>query len=268
MLDQQILITAITGSMAASPGLQGLFLGGSLGRGTADEWSDVDLVAVAAPDDHAALAANWRQALEAIAPIVFWNQIDGAGIVLNAITEDWLRIDLSIQDSENFRARRARDLVRPLIDRDGIYDALLPRLPDRQPDPRATRYIINEFIRVLGLTPVVLGRGEYVSAVWGTGLLRNLLTDLLQQYVTLPDPGGALHLSRLLPPQQMAMLAALPYPGPDRDQLIAAQAALAREFFPVARQLAATLQIDWPTPFEQATRRHLDSTLGPDAIIW
>ena len=66
----------------------------------------------------------------------------------------------------------------------------------------------------------------------------------------------------------MALLAALPYPGPDRDELIDAQAALARVFFPLARQLADQVQIEWPEAFEAATRRRLGATLGPDAICW
>ncbi|MCS6759527.1 MAG: hypothetical protein MO852_11620 [Candidatus Devosia euplotis] len=166
------------------------------------------------------MAASWRTALETAAPIVFWNQIDGGGIALNAITGDWLRIDLSIQDMEIFSACRARNLVRPLIDRDGIYDAPPPSCRIGSPIPKKLHYIINEFIRVLGPTPVAMGRGEYVTAVWGSGLLRNLLIDLLQQqHVTLPDSGGALHLSRLLPPEQTAMLAAPPYPGPTQNDL-------------------------------------------------
>lgn len=268
-MEQQALMSAMAANMNANMALRALFLGGSHGQETADQWSDIDFIAVAAPEQHMALAARWRTALETVAPIVFWNQIDGGGIVFNAITDDWLRIDLSIQDIESFSARRARNLVKPLIDRDGIYDALATTLPDRQPDPQKLRYIINEFIRVLGLTPVAMGRGEYVTAVWGTGLLRNLLIDLLQQqHVALPDPGGALHLSRLLPPEQMAMLAALPYPGPTRDDLITADRALARAFFPPARQLAARIGLDWPDAFEAATRRHLAATLGPDAIAW
>ncbi|MGV8832026.1 MAG: aminoglycoside 6-adenylyltransferase [Devosia sp.] len=267
-MNQQALIDAITAAMTGNLALRALFLGGSLGRGTDDQWSDIDFVAVAAADDHSAIAASWRATLQTITPIVFWNQIDGAGIVLNAITADWLRCDLSIQDSENFGARRARNLVKPLIDCDGLYDDLSTTLPDRQPDPRAVRYLINEFIRVLGLLPVAMGRQEYVTSVWGVGLLRNMLIDLLQQHVTLPDPGGVLHLSKLLPAEQMQMLAALPYPGPDRTALIAAHGALAREFFPRARELAARLGLDWPADFEAATRRNLDAKLGPNTIVW
>ena len=92
-MDHDALIADIVRRLQDNVHLNGLFLGGSHGRGTADQWSDIDFIAVAAPDAHAAMAADWRDALQSITPIVFWNQIDGAGIVLNAITADWQRIE-------------------------------------------------------------------------------------------------------------------------------------------------------------------------------
>ncbi|UXN72255.1 nucleotidyltransferase domain-containing protein [Devosia sp. A8/3-2] len=57
--------------MAGKEAVRGLFLAGSFGRGTADQWSDVDLVALVEPEHHAAVAADWRQTLDAITLIVF-----------------------------------------------------------------------------------------------------------------------------------------------------------------------------------------------------
>src|SRR5690606_33655741 len=117
----------------------------------------------------------------------------------------------------------------------GIYDRLPDTLPPRMPDAGTVRYLIHEFIRMLGLMPVVLGREEYVTMVLGVGMLRGHLETLLMQDVADPDPGGILHLSRLLPPEQMQLLQSLPYPGPQRQALIAANIAIAREFMPRAR---------------------------------
>ena len=66
-----------------------------LGRGTADAWSDVDLLAIVAHEHREAVMDGWRSTLETIAPIVFFNRLPWAP-VLNAITEDWLRIDLQV----------------------------------------------------------------------------------------------------------------------------------------------------------------------------
>lgn len=244
--------------------VRGLFLAGSFGRDTADEWSDVDLIAVVAADQERVVADHWRSALQQITPIVFWNELPRGVIVLNAISEEWLRCDLSIVTQKDF-GRRAKNTVRPLIDRDGIYATLPDSLPPKEPDAGTVRYLIHEFIRMLGLLPVGAGRGEYVTMVLGVGMMRGHLEALLMQNVTTPDPGGVLHQSKLLPPEQMHLLASLPYPGPERGALIEANFAVAREFMPRARTMAKRLDIVWPEAFEAATRKRLAATLGEEA---
>lgn len=152
--------------------------------------------------------------------------------------------------------------MRPLFDRSGIYETLPEDLPPATPDPKRVSYLIHEFIRVLGLMTVGIGREEYVTLVKGSALLRDLLTDLMLEECPLPDRGGALHLSRLLKTDQMALLEALPYPGPKREALIEAHIAIAEAFFPMARRLAIQLSVEWPHRFEAATRQHLATELG------
>jgi len=260
-MDQHGLIVAVAARMAAEETVSGLFLAGSFGRGTADEWSDVDLIALAASGDHAGLARRWRQILDEITPMVFWQELPRSGTLINAVSQDWLRCDLIITTPENF-GMRAKDTVKPLIDRDGLYDALPDSLPPREPNAGTVSYLIHEFIRMLGLMPVGLGRGEYMTMVLGVGMMRGHLETLLMQDVTLPDPGGILHHSKILPPEQMQMLLALPYPGPEPEALIEANFAIARQFVPRARAMARRLDIAWPEAFEAATRRRLELTVG------
>jgi hypothetical protein len=54
------------------------------------------------------------------------------------------------------------------------------------------------------------------------------------------------------------VLEGLPYPGPERDALIAAHLATAAVFFPTARDMAARLGVVWPVAFETALWRRLD----------
>ena len=262
-MDQQALIEAIQAPMDIEA-VHGLFLAGSFGRGTADQWSDVDFIAVVADGQERAVADHWRAALQQITPIVFWNELARGVLVLNAISEEWLRCDVTIVARKDF-GTRAKDTVKPLIDRDGIYATLPDSLSPRQPDAGTVRYLINEFIRMLGLLPVGAGRGEYVTMVLGLGMMRGHLESLLMQDVTAPDPGGILHQSKLLPPEQMRLLASLPYPRPERDALIEANFAITREFMPRARAMAKRLDIEWPEAFEAATRRRLAATLGTEA---
>ena len=262
-MDQRDLIAAIGRVMTNKEAVRGLFLSGSFGRGSADEWSDVDLIAFAAPEDQSAVAEDWRDTLGAITPIVFWNELNQGGLIINAISEEWLRCDLAIMAPGDL-GLCAKSNMKPLIDRDGVYATLRETLPPRKPNAGLVKYLIHEFIRMLGLMPVAVGRQEYVTMVLGVGMLRDHLTTLLMQDVIDPDPGGILHQSKVLPPTVMAMLAALPYPGPERDDLIAANVAIAREFMPRARAMAQRLDLVWPDAFEAATRRRLASTLGHD----
>jgi hypothetical protein len=242
------------------PQVEALFLAGSHGAGRADAHSDIDLVAVAAAD-HAGIATAWCGGLAALAPVVFWDQRVGRSTLVNAITQDWLRVDLLIVTPGDLGAR-SKDSVKVLIDRAGIYARLPGTLPPARPDPERVGRIIREFIRVLGLLPVGVGRGEDVLLVKGAGLLRDLLADLMLEDCPLPDRGGVLHPSRLLTPAQMAVLRQLPYPGPEREAVIAAHVAVAGVFFPLARAMAARVGTAWPEAFEAALRRRLTAELG------
>ncbi|MEM1049658.1 MAG: aminoglycoside 6-adenylyltransferase [Pseudomonadota bacterium] len=260
-MDVEQFLRAISERLTAEPAIEALFLAGSHGQSKADRFSDIDLVAIADEPNHKRVAGAWRSALGSQHEIVFWNEFRRGGILVNAITESWLRCDLYVVEPARF-VRRSRANVRPLFDRGGIYDGLPEQLPPARPDPKRVSALIHEFIRVLGLMTVGMGRGEYVTLVKGAGLLRDMLTDLMLEECQVPDRGGALHLSRLLDADQMAVLENLPYPSPEPEALLEAHAALAETFFPMARRLAGQLDIEWPEAFEAATRRHLFVELG------
>ncbi len=253
----EAFITAVAGQVADDARVASLFLAGSYGAGTADAFSDVDFVAVATPEDHADVASLWRAVVQRVEPVVFWNERRGRSILLNAVTESWVRCDVLIVAPGDF-GRRCKAGVRVLFDRAGLYDGLPDMLPPAVPDAVRVAAITHEFIRVMGLLPVGLGRGEHVLLVKGVALLRDLLCDLMLEDCALADRGGALHLSRLLTPAQMDVLRALPCPGPEREALIAAHLGVAGVFFPLARDMASRLGIAWPDAFEAALWRRLD----------
>lgn len=260
-MHQQDIIAAAKTTFRDDEAVRGLFLSGSFGRGTADEWSDVDLLAVVGKDDQRGVADRWRAALNALVPVVYWNELERGGFLINAVTEDWLRCDLNMVEPGHI-GQRARNTVAPLIDRDGVYDGLPAALPPKSPNPHALRYQINEFIRILGLMPVVVGRGEHLTGVMSNGLLRGLLTDLFMLDVSNPDPGGILHMSKLLSAEQIGIMSGLPFPNATKNEVIEAQLAVARVFMPRARAMAKRLNVEWPEAFEAATRRVLEEKLG------
>lgn len=265
-MDQATLIGRIGDALEPDQRIRGLFLAGSFGRGTADVYSDVDLLAVVPAEAHEAMAVDWHGVMESIAPIVHWYSLPHA-LVLNAITDTWLRCDIHIVGPDNLGGR-AQDRLKPLIDRDGIFATLPATAPHQGVDPGRMRGTITEFIRVLGLCPVADGRGEYEVAVFGSGLLRRMLTDLLVAEMDLGDTGGILHLSRVLDAERMALLAALPVAHPNRESVVKSQLATARLFMPRAKALAAKLGIEWPHAFEAATLRVLTRALPAFRVDW
>jgi hypothetical protein len=263
-MQQQALIARITEALNPDPRVRALFLSGSFGNGSADAYSDVDLLAIVEAQEHAGFIEDWKRILAGIEPVVYWNTLPG-GLVVNAVTQDWSRCDMALAVPDPFPPR-AQDQVRPLIDRDDLY----PRLPKRAqftPKPERIAHLINEFIRIMGLLVVAMSREEYLLGVSGVGLLRQMVVDLMIAERKLPDPGGVLHLNRLLDERQHRDLAMLAVPSPTRASVIAAHLSAARTFFPRARALADEYGIEWPTAFEMATRHSLARHLGPDAPL-
>jgi predicted nucleotidyltransferase len=135
-LDQQNYITQITARLADDQRIRALLLSGSFGRGTADAYSDVDLLALIARDSQEAVMSGWRETLETIAPIVYFNRLPFAP-VLNAITDAWLRCDLQVQPVTETRGL-TQDRYKVLIDRDGIFTPPCPPLRRSCPPSRAS----------------------------------------------------------------------------------------------------------------------------------
>lgn len=265
-MDQHTLIARVADGFGGDPRIAALFLSGSYGAGTADAFSDVDLLAIADPADHEGLAADWRKALEAIAPIVYFNRLPH-GLILNAVTDDWLRVDLHIATAEHL-THTAQDSLKPLVDRGHLYATLRPETPVPAQNSGRLGWMVGDFIRILGLTPVAIGRGEVELMTVGNTFLRRFLTDLLIMEVNPRIPGGMLHLSRVLDAGRMAVLAAVPLPQLSAESAIASNLALARTFMPRAKALCAALGVEWPTAFEAATRRNLQRALPGQSIDW
>ena len=254
--DDAALIETLATALAQATGLTAVFLSGSHGRGSADRFSDIDLVGLT--DNRTAAVAALHAALEAGPGVVYFQELFG-GRLCNAITPEWRRVDLFLPDGLE---GHAQNLLVPLHDPVGLHATLPEALPPAAPSPARVSSITNEFLRVLGLLHVGAGRGEDVLLVRGLGILRDKLAELMLEEVPEPDKGGALHPSRLLPPEDMAILIALPCPGPDRAALLAGYAEVAGGFLPRARALHTRIGLDWPGAFEAATRAVLRRELA------
>lgn len=258
-MDPHGLIIRISQVLQEDPRVLAAWLSGSRGRGTADAYSDVDVWLVVSADDVSGFVEDWPKLSDRITPTVLRQQVRG-GPVFNAVTPGWLRFDISIGTPGDVPAR-SRSTLKPLFDRAALTERLKPEGEPLGPDPAKVAGLTTEFLRVLGLLPVVVGREEYVVAASGAGLLRQLLIQLMLEDVAVEDRGGVLHLAALLPEERIRTLTELPPIGSTRSSAIEGHLAAARAFLPLARELHERCGLEWPRELEEAARGHLRTTL-------
>ncbi|HTV50245.1 MAG TPA: nucleotidyltransferase domain-containing protein [Steroidobacteraceae bacterium] len=229
-----------------------LFVEGSLARADADAYSDLDLLLVAQEEHHGLLADLCRGYLQQCAPLVYWRTV--ADRHVHGITADGLRCDFCLTTPAAARGRR-REGIAVIWDRARIGETLGSALsPDTQ-HPARVSSIIDEFLRTLGLLPVVLGRAEYLAGVRHTERLRSLLLELLLEADGAGSRASALRLNACLSEASRQCLAALPVPSAERESIILAHRACAAAFLPRARALAHDAEVAWPEEFVAATAR-------------
>ena len=264
-MPQEDLIERATQVLSNDARVLGVWLTGSFATGTHDRFSDVDLWVVMQQDDIAGFCTDWPALSDEIAPTVLRQQV-GDRPIFNQVTASWLRFDIAIGTPASV-SDRTTSTVRPLYDPQGLSTRLgQPRRPLR-PDPQRIESLGREFLRVLGLLPVVVGRGEYGLGVSGASLLREMLIQLMLQDVAVEDRGGALHLNALLPPNRQQTLADLPAMAANHESVLAANVACAAAFLPLARELHERCGLRWPQELEDAARRHLATELAVELPV-
>jgi hypothetical protein len=260
--EHEALISRLTDVLLADDRVRAAWVSGSLGRGTGDRFSDVDVLAAVSSQDLDAFVADWPKVIPKVADTVLTQKSGGgATYVLNHVTPEWIRFDLVVTTVYQV-ADRSGSTLRLLFDHDDIHRLLRGRVESAPPTPESISSLITEFFRVLGLLPVVLGRDELFVAASGAGLLRQLTVQLLLEDAGRAGAGGALHLSTRLPEEAMRTLTALPPIVAEREAAVRAHVACAELFLPVARKMAALVGTPWPAALERACFGYLRRELG------
>jgi len=261
---QQSLTERLQSLLEADPRIEALWLGGSLGRGAGDAFSDIDLIALVPEGQSAATGQAYVRDLGRSVPCVIARAQFGGG-VMTAVTEDWDRFDISFVEPGGL-GRFDPAQIRPLFNR-GTQQPAPRELQAYQTAPETLDPMIEEFFRILGLLTLSLGRQDYLLGLSGIGFLRQMTLDLMleENGIGPMDRGGALSRLPLLTPDQLAELDGLSTISADRDGIIRGNLDLARIFVPRARRLADRIDLAWPEALEAAVRRHLKRQL---ALVW
>ncbi len=242
--------------------VRALWVGGSLARGDADAYSDLDLIASVRDADFGALAASWHEWLAEITPTVLARQIPFLPGSFYSLTPTCERLDLVLERVSAVRSSRYARVV--VFDRDGLDAERPPAPPPAPPDRAKVETAIEEPLRYLALLPAVLGRGELLLAQEGYGHMRRRISELfLEENAPLPTT-GVKHWRDKLRPEQYSVLESLPWPAANRDALIAANLEVGRALLVHGRAIAEKLGVAWPVELERAVRAHLVRELGVD----
>ncbi|HEY7349564.1 MAG TPA: hypothetical protein VH599_14710 [Ktedonobacterales bacterium] len=251
-------------SLRADERVRALWLTGSLAAGTADAQSDVDLRAAVPAQDFAAVEAWWPRLLDRIAPTVWRRRWPGPPdeAIIGAISTDYLRFDVVIQSAADTRLRTL-EAARLLFDKDNLAEHIVLTTPTRH-DPLAhVSYVVEEYIRLVGMLPIVVERDDVVIGMEGHFALHSLLLSLLLMENGIDrNVTGKRHVAAFLTDEQRALLAGVPPLEPTMASVIQGRLAYARLFFPRAQRLMEANSLTYPAEFETATRRHLAETLG------
>ena len=258
--EQEALIERLRAVLEADDRIASAWLSGSTGKGTADEWSDIDVTAVLIDeDDRAACVAEYAGKQNPVCATL-WLRHEYGRLVM-AVTDQWERYDIHFMTGPEFRAvdpATVKPLVRATKPPSGKPASGQPMLPEK------LHGLVQEFLRVMGLLNVAVGRREFIVGAEGVLLLRKMLIDLMVEANGSPVRGGAKRLNEFLTEdQRLALEESLVFEA-SPEALIKANITLARLFVPLAKQIFAERGMTWPTAFEEATRAHVKKTTGAE----
>jgi predicted nucleotidyltransferase len=270
IVDHQWIPGRLRGPLAAlvdacedEPVILAAWVGGSLARDTADDWSDIDLhLLVTAREEFGSLITAW---FEEKMPAAHADAIHGVPGGFIFVTPDWVHVDVIVHGAEDFEQDEFP--ARVLLDRQGLLHDVPSRAEEMLGEPYLPEGQIDLFIYFMGVTVTVIHRKEWLALAQGAAGFRDrMLIPLMLGENGVRKTDGAKRLNRYLTEEQITAIKDLPSIGSEPEQLIEAHTAIAREYLTRARRLTALLGEQWPEAFERASldlwRRELDIDLG------
>jgi nucleotidyltransferase-like protein len=230
-------------------------VGGSVGAGTADEWSDLDLQVVVREDAFDDFLNDWPTWLAEITPTVF-ARTPIARFVINTVTDDGLTLDFAVSKGKPFQYPSASEYVVGLLS-----TTRFERVAD------ALEYAVAETLRGLaGPFITLVQREEHLRHLTGVPHFIGLLTTVLLAELDAPPLGK--QWNRTLTPEQLATVEALPAVRATRDGVVDFGLGVAKLLVTRARPLFEVYELEWPAPLARIAARRLRDCLGIETSEW
>jgi hypothetical protein len=255
-------MSALVTACHEDPAVLAAWVGGSLARETADDWSDIDLhLLVSHSEEFSTGIAEWFSRTK---PTVLSDAIPGVPGGFIFVTPDWIHVDVIVHGRQGFSQDGFP--ARVLLDPDALVREVQASAEEMAGEPYAPDDQIRLYLYFMGVTVTVVHRQEWLALAQGAaGFRDSLLIPLMLAENGIRKVDGAKRLNRYLTAEQIAALQGIPPIGSDPEQLIHAHTAIAREYLTRARRITALLDRPWPTELEQASldlwRRELGISL-------
>jgi hypothetical protein len=250
----RVLLERVNEVLSGDHRVRSVTVGGSVGAGTADRWSDLDLAIVTDPDHHDEFISDWPNWLQRITPTVF-ARTPIAPFIINTVTDEGLTVDLVIWSGQT-PATRPRTGY-PV----GLSSTRFGNIGD------ALEYAVAEQLRGLA-GPFIshIQRGEHLRHLSGVPHLLGLLTTVFLAETGEAPPAKV--WNQAYTEEQRAAVAALPAVRATRDDIIAFGLAIANLIVDRARPLFPQHHLDWPADLARVTAARIRDELGIETSDW
>jgi predicted nucleotidyltransferase len=240
--------------LSVDPRVKAVELSGSLARGTADQWSDLDLKIITTPEGYDSFLSDWRLWVARITPTVFARR-PIAPFIINTLTPEGLTLDMAVYSGEpppNLPARYSVGLLSS-AQFDDLGDAL--------------EYAVEEQFRGLaGPFITLIQRDEHLRHLTGVPHILGLLTTVFLAETGAPPPAKQWNGS--FSAEQRDSVAALPPVSATREGVLSFGLAVAELLVTRARPLYPRYDRRWPKELAQVAADRLEAELGLAVRGW
>lgn len=243
--------------------IRGLWLSGSLARGTADAGSDLDLLLAVRDDDYPSFVEGWQAWLGKLTPTLLARQIPaGDRLIVTSLTPEMCRLDAVVERTGDLPESPFRTRI-TVFDRDDL-DATVPKIVNGPgPDHDKINETISEFWRIQAIFPSMINdRQDLLVARSGVDVSAQLLYDLFVETNQPLPPMGVKQFSSRLTVRQRKILEAIPAFGADAETLIVADRWIVDAMAIHGRAAAEQVGAKYPEELATAVRRYLDQALA------
>lgn len=201
------LCAGLVATADPDPRIVGFMVGGSVATGTADEYSDLDVVVVCTDDGHAAVLADAREFASRVGPLLVAFTGEHVGeprLLITLYGPPPQHVDLKFVADSDLDSRVEDGIV--LWERDARVSLALRRAPARWPvvDPQ---WIEDRFWVWVHYVAVKIGRGELFEATDGLAMMRAAALAPLATRGRTTRPAGVRRLESLAPEHHAAFAA-------------------------------------------------------------